>query len=47
MLISEFSSIAQAVDKRTVAAIFEWVIAGLFGLYLATFILDLWPAAKT
>lgn len=31
----------------SVAAIFEWAIAFLFGIYLATFVLDLWPAAKT
>lgn len=32
---------------RSVAGAFEWFIAFLFALYLATFIVDLWPARKT
>jgi len=31
----------------SVAAALEWTIAMLYDLFLATFILDLWPAAKT
>ncbi|BGP27134.1 hypothetical protein JCM10295v2_006098 [Rhodotorula toruloides] len=32
---------------KSVAAIFEWTIAGLYGIYLGTMGLDLWPAHKT
>lgn len=39
--------ITYSQDMRSVAAIFEWIIAFVFDIYLATFVLDLWPAAKT
>ncbi|GAA6049586.1 hypothetical protein NBRC10513_005926 [Rhodotorula toruloides] len=32
---------------KSVAAIFEWTIAGLYGVYLGTMGFDLWPAHKT
>ncbi|GJN93145.1 hypothetical protein Rhopal_006192-T1 [Rhodotorula paludigena] len=32
---------------KSVAAVLEWVIALLYGVYLCTFGLDLWPAVKT
>lgn len=41
------TSITYSQDMRSVAAIFEWIIAFVFDIYLATFVLDLWPAAKT
>ncbi|KWU43465.1 hypothetical protein RHOSPDRAFT_13637, partial [Rhodotorula sp. JG-1b] len=32
---------------KSVAAVLEWLIALLYGVYLMTFGLDLWPARKT
>ncbi|ORY79719.1 Frag1/DRAM/Sfk1, partial [Leucosporidium creatinivorum] len=32
---------------KSVAAVFEWTVAFVFDAYLATFVLDLWPAHKT
>jgi len=33
--------------QTSAAAVLEWTIAVLYGFYVLTFVLDLWPAAKT
>jgi small-conductance mechanosensitive channel len=34
-------------DNYNVAAVFEWVVAFIFTLYVFSFVIDLWPAIRT